>query len=303
VPRPAGPKPAWLRKPLVHGNSEVRRIVRRHALNTVCEEARCPNRHECWGTHRTATFMLLGSICTRNCRFCSVTKGRPLPVDAEEPERVARAVADLGLRYAVITMTARDDLHDGGAAIMAEAVRAIRRHVPGCRVEILASDFRGRPDSVATLAGAAPEVYGHNIETVRRLSRFVRRTADYDRSLGVLRMAREMAPHSAIKSAILLGFGEERHEIVQAMDDLRAAGVDLLTICQYLQPTRGQLPVQRYYTPEEFAELREEALSRGFAACESGPWVRSSYRADAMYEAWLRRSRGSAASSQADPAP
>ena len=281
-------KPEWLRKAIIHGDSVVRQTVRQFRLNTVCEEARCPNRHECWGAHRTATFLLLGPQCTRNCRFCSVPTGRPRPPDPTEPERVAGAVAALGMSFVVITMSARDDLPDGGAAHMAETVRAIRRRAPGCRVEVLPSDFRGVESAIRTLVDAAPEVYGHNIETVRRLTPQVRSVARYERSLAVLRTVRAFAPGMAVKSALMVGLGETWDELLDTLDDLRAAGVDLLAIGQYLQPTRQHLPVVRYWRPEEFAMLRDAALERGFVACEAGPWVRSSYRADLMYEAWRR---------------
>ncbi len=285
-------KPSWLRKPLVHGDSAVHRAVKGLRLHTVCEEARCPNRHECWGARRTATFLLLGNRCTRNCRFCSVAPGRPLAPDPEEPARVADAVVRLGLSYAVVTMSTRDDLPDGGAAHMADTVRAIRRRLPTCRVEVLPSDFAGRHEAVETLAAAAPEVFGHNLETVRRLTPEVRPAADYERSLNVLRMARRFAPESAVKSAMMVGLGETWDEILAAMDDLRTAGVDLLAIGQYLRPTRAQTPVRRCWSPDEFAAMRGEALLRGFVACEAGPWVRSSYRADAMFETWRQTQRG-----------
>ncbi len=286
-----GPKPAWLRKALIHGDSEVRRTIRRLGLHTVCEEARCPNRHECWGAEKTATFLVLGDRCTRNCRFCNVAAGKPLAPDPDEPARVAEAIQALNLSYVVITMSTRDDLADGGAAHMADVVRAIRRGVPHCRVEVLPSDFGGRRESVVALAAVAPEVYGHNIETVRRMTALIRSAADYERSLMVLRWARENAPNAATKSAMMVGLGETWQEVLETMDDLRQVGVDLLVIGQYLRPTRLQVPVQRYWTPDEFARLREEALGRGFVACEAGPWVRSSYRADGMYEVW-RNARG-----------
>jgi lipoic acid synthetase len=282
--RPRG-KPEWLRKPLIHGDSEVRRIVRDHRLHTVCEEARCPNRNECWGGSRTATFMILGDRCTRHCGFCSVKTGRPDAPDPTEPDRVAQAISEMKLAFAVITMVTRDDLEDGGAAHMAETVLAIRRLSPACRVEVLPSDFGGREDSVNRLADAQPDVYGLNLETVRRLTPGVRSGSSYERSLDVLRHVRARHPERVTKSAMMLGLGETTDDLYEAMDDLRAADVDVLAIGQYLQPTRENLPVQKYWTPEEFASLRQEALRRGFVHCEAGPWVRSSYRADAMYEA------------------
>lgn len=282
-------KPLWLRKPLIVGAGPVTTAVRGLRLHTVCEEARCPNRRECWEGAHTATFMILGGRCTRHCRFCSVNPGRPAPPDPGEPERVAEAVAALGISYAVVTMVTRDDLPDGGAVAMAATVRAIRQRSPGCRVEVLPSDFGGDRDAIATLVAAAPEVYGHNLETVRRLSPVVRSGACYERSLSVLRTVRELAPRQVTKSALMLGLGETFEEICEAMDDLRRAEVDVLALGQYLQPTREQLPVQRFWTPAEFAALRAEALRRGFAACEAGPWVRSSYRADALYAAAIAR--------------
>lgn len=291
APRPSG-KPDWLRKPLVHGDSPVRRAVKGLRLHTVCEEARCPNRHECWGSGHTATFMILGEVCTRGCGFCNVATGRPGPTDPGEPRRVAEAVGLMGLRFAVITMVTRDDLPDGGAGAMAETVRAIRERQPGCRVEVLPSDFDGNSEALDILLAAGPEVVGHNLETVRRLTPSVRARAEYDRSLEFLRRAHERRPDLVIKSALMVGLGETRAEVLQAMDDLRGAHTDVLAIGQYLQPGRKHLPVQRYWTPEEFESLRREALARGFAHCESGPWVRSSYRADVMYAAAIRARSG-----------
>lgn len=285
-------KPPWLRKRLVHGDSAVHRIVKGSGLNTVCEESRCPNRHECWAAGRTATFMILGDTCTRHCGFCNVATGRPASPDAGEPERVAQAVADMGLSFAVITMVTRDDLPDAGAGAMAQTVRAIRARTPGCRVEVLPSDLSGSIDHLAILIGASPEVIGHNLETVRRLTPQVRSGAKYDRSIEFLRRTRDMAPECVTKSAMMVGLGETEAEVLEAMDDLRAADVDVLAIGQYLQPTRRHLPVARYWTPESFDDLRSHALSRGFAHCEAGPWVRSSYKADAMFDSAVRaRSR------------
>ncbi len=281
------PKPPWLRKPLIPGETAVRRVVAGAALHTVCEEARCPNRRECWCEDRSATFLILGNRCTRGCSFCAVSRDDPEPPDPEEPRRVADAVRAMGLRFAVVTMVTRDDLPDGGAGVMATTVRAIRDRVPDCRVEVLPSDFGGSHAALETLAAARPEVFGHNIETVRRLTPEVRRGADYERSLTVLRAYCELDPAAVIKSALLVGFGESRDEVLETLDDLRAAGVEVVAIGQYLQPARGRRPVARYWTPEEFEALREQAKRRGFAHCEAGPWVRSSYRAELMYRAAL----------------
>ncbi|MBP7276346.1 MAG: lipoyl synthase [Kiritimatiellae bacterium] len=287
-PPMTGGKPEWLRKPLVHGDSAVRRAVKGLRLHTVCESARCPNRHECWGAGHTATFMILGDICTRGCGFCNVAAGRPEPPDPEEPQRVARAVGIMGLQFAVLTMVTRDDLPDGGAGAMANTVRSIRAQNPGCRVEVLPSDFDGNSEALDMLLASSPEVVGHNLETVRRLTPSVRSRAQYDRSLEFLRRTHERRPDLIRKSALMVGLGESREEVWQTMDDLRRVHTDVLAIGQYLQPSRKHLPVARYWTPEEFDSLRQEALQRGFAHCESGPWVRSSYRADVVYAAALQ---------------
>ncbi|MCX7818393.1 MAG: lipoyl synthase [Kiritimatiellae bacterium] len=281
------PKPPWLRKPLVPGETQVRRVVADASLHTVCEEARCPNRRECWCEDRSATFLILGNRCTRRCDFCAVGREAPELPDPGEPERIATAVRAMSLRFAVVTMVTRDDLPDGGAAAMAATVRAIRAEVPDCKVEVLPSDFGGLRRSLEMLAGARPEVFGHNIETVRRLTPEVRRGASYERSLTVLRTYRELDRTAVLKSALLVGFGESRDEVLETLDDLRAAGVEVVAIGQYLQPARDRRPVARYWTPEEFDALREEARRRGFAHCEAGPWVRSSYRAELMYRAAL----------------
>ncbi len=227
--------------------------------------------------------MILGDTCTRRCGFCSVATGRPAAPDPAEPERVAEAVAAMELTFAVITMVTRDDLEDGGADAMARTVRAVRSRVPGCKVEVLPSDLGGDRANLAILMAAAPDVTGHNLETVRGLTPRVRSGASYDRSIEFLRRAREIAPAGVTKSAMMLGLGETVDDVCGAMDDLRAVDVDVLAIGQYLQPTRANLTVQRYWTPEEFAEIKAEALRRGFVHCEAGPWVRSSYKADAMY--------------------
>ncbi|WP_374712278.1 lipoyl synthase [Symbiobacterium terraclitae] len=274
-------KPEWLKINL-HTDPEfveLKRLIRGRGLHTVCEEARCPNIFECWN-RRTATFMILGDVCTRNCGFCAVTSGAPAGLDLDEPERVADACVQMNLRHVVVTSVARDDLPDGGARIFAETIRAIRRKNPSTGVEVLIPDFMGNWDALAEVMEAEPDVLNHNIETVRRLSDRVRSRAKYDRSLEVLRRAKEMKPHISTKSSIMVGLGETMAELYEAMDDLRAVGVDIVTFGQYLRPTSRHLAVEKFYTPAEFAHLREEALRRGFAHCESGPLVRSSYHAD-----------------------
>ena len=281
------PKPEWLRVRLSSDPRyfQVREIVRSQKLHTVCEEARCPNIHECWGTHGTATFMILGNVCTRRCRFCSVETGLPGSVDADEPRRVAESVLQMGLRHVVITMVARDDLPDGGAEAMADTVRAIRAAAPGCRVEVLPSDLAG-PDlvvdqsSVETLVDSGPDIIAHNLETIRRLTPAVRSHSDYDRSLGFLHTVKELSPEAVTKSSLMLGLGEDEGEVVEAMDDLRAVDVDILNLGQYLQPGRTQLRVKRFWRPDEFDRLKLIALDRGFRHCDAGPFVRSSYHAE-----------------------
>ena len=255
-------------------------MMRQESLHTVCEEAKCPNIHECWAVRKTATFMILGSICTRGCRFCAVTTGMPTELDWEEPERVAQSVEKMGLRHCVITMVARDDLADGGAAILAETVNAIHRRVPTCTVEVLPSDMKGDYESLHMLMDAKPDIFNHNIETVERLTPRVRSKATYERSLQLLKRVKEISPDTPTKSSIMVGLGETKEELVQAMDDLRAHDVDIITIGQYLQPTKKHLQVERYLHPDEFAELKEIALQKGFKHCEAGPLVRSSYHAD-----------------------
>src|SRR5690606_15455155 len=259
--------------------------MRGQRLNTVCEEARCPNIHECWSERKTATFMILGDTCTRGCRFCAVKTGMPNELDLGEPERVAESVEIMGLKHVVVTAVARDDLKDGGAAVFAETVRAIRRRMPATTVEILPSDMKGDYESLHTLMDSAPDIFNHNIETVRRLTKRVRARAMYDRSLQLLARVKEIAPHTPTKSSIMVGLGETKEEIIQVMDDLRAHNVDIMAIGQYLQPTKKHLNVERYYHPDEFAELKEIALSKGFSHCEAGPMVRSSYHADEQVNA------------------
>ncbi|MDD9147438.1 lipoyl synthase [Sporolactobacillus sp. CQH2019] len=275
-------KPDWL-KIRINTNQDfrgIKHLIRDERLHTVCEEAKCPNIHECWAARRTATFMILGNICTRGCRFCAVQTGRPTELDLREPERVADSVKKMQLRHVVVTAVARDDLKDGGAYVFAETIRAIRRKAPYCTIEVLPSDMKGDDSSILTLMDAKPDIFDHNIETVRRLTKRVRAIATYDRSLGVLRRVKELSPNTPTKSSIMVGLGETKEEILQVMDDLLASHVDIMTIGQYLQPTRKHLDVVRYYRPEEFAELREIALAKGFRHCEAGPLVRSSYHAD-----------------------
>ena len=273
-------KPDWIRIKLTTGEnySEIKDMMRSKTLHTVCEEARCPNIYECWA-NRTATFMILGDICTRACRFCAVNTGMPTELDLQEPERVAEAAERMGLRHCVVTSVARDDLKDGGASIFAETIRAIRRRLPFCSVEVLIPDFMGNWDALRVVMDAKPDILNHNIETVERMSDRVRAKAKYSRSLELLRQAKEMQPGIPTKSSIMLGVGEEWDEILQAMDDLRAVDCDILTLGQYLQPSPKHLDVAKYYHPDQFAELKQEGMKRGFSHVESGPLVRSSYHA------------------------
>ncbi|MCM3672346.1 MULTISPECIES: lipoyl synthase [Peribacillus] len=280
-------KPDWLKIKLNTNENYLglKNMMREKNLHTVCEEAKCPNIHECWAVRRTATFMILGEICTRACRFCAVTTGRPNELDWAEPERVADSVVLMNLKHVVITAVARDDLKDGGAEVFAETVRAIRRKNPFTSIEVLPSDMGGVFENIKTLMDAKPDILNHNIETVRSLSDRVRAQAKYERSLELLRRAKELYPDIPTKSSLMVGLGETREEILETMDDLRANNVDIMTIGQYLQPTKKHLKVLKYYTPEEFAELKERALEKGFSHCESGPLVRSSYHADEQVNA------------------
>ncbi|MFZ0371506.1 MULTISPECIES: lipoyl synthase [unclassified Halobacillus] len=275
-------KPDWLKIKINTNKSYtgLKKLMRDKKLNTVCEEARCPNIHECWSERKTATFMILGDTCTRGCRFCAVKTGLPNELDWGEPERVAESVEIMGLKHVVVTAVARDDLNDGGAAVFGETVKAIRRRVPGCTVEILPSDMKGDYESLHTLMGGEPDIFNHNIETVRRLTKKVRARAMYDRSLELLQRVKDIRPDTPTKSSLMVGLGETKEEIVEAMDDLLAHNVDIMTIGQYLQPTKKHLNVERYYHPDEFEELKQIALEKGFKHCEAGPMVRSSYHAD-----------------------
>lgn len=254
-------------------------------LHTVCESARCPNLGECW-EHRTATFMILGNICTRACGFCAVPSGKPLgPPERDEPERVAKAVEQMGLRYAVVTSVNRDDQADGGAEIFARTIDEIRRRVPGCKVEVLIPDFRGNWSALSLLMAAQPDVLNHNMETVPRLYRRVRKGAVYERSLELLRRAREMSPATPTKTGMMLGLGETREEVLQAMQEIALQGTHILTLGQYMQPTPDHLPIERYVHPDEFAEFKRLGEQMGFKHVEAGPLVRSSYHAFEQEEA------------------
>jgi lipoic acid synthetase len=294
VSDPVQRKPEWLRIRLntTPSYAFLKRLVREEGLHTVCEEARCPNLQECWGRHRTASFMILGDTCTRRCRFCAVKTGLPRAVDRQEPERVALAVKRMSLQHAHITMVNRDDLPDGGASLMAATVRAVREANPGCSIEVLCSDFLGDPAAIQLVVESRPDILSHNLETVRRLTPLVRSRSEYDRSLAFLRRVRETDPAAVTKSSLMLGLGESLEEVVQAMGDLREVGTDMLNLGQYLQPGRTQLPVVRYWTPEEFARLRELAFRLGFRHCESGPLVRSSYHAAQQLQDLRRAAAG-----------
>ncbi len=287
TPRPAGPRlPPWLKKRLPTGDVllHTRDIVERSGVATVCEEAHCPNLIECW-SKRHATFMILGDKCTRRCLFCAVDTARPDPPEVDEPVRLASAVAELNLRHVVITAVARDDLPDEGAGHFAECVRRIRAVVPECAIEVLPADFHACDELLRMLCDAGPDIYNHNQETVERLSPFIRPAARYRRSLDVLRRVKEIRPSLFTKSGLMVGLGETRAELTRTMRDLRDVGVDILTVGQYLRPSDLHVPVVRYVPPEEFEEIGREARAMGFLSVASGPFVRSSYNADAVYEA------------------
>ena len=280
------PKPSWLRAKAPAGENfhELKKLARGLGLHTVCESAQCPNIGECWN-HRTATFMLLGDICTRRCGFCAVPKGRPLALDLDEPRRVAEAVATLGLKHAVITSVNRDDDNLGGARIFAETIREVRRVSPECRVEVLIPDFQGLDEALRIVLDAGPDVLNHNTESVPRLYRAVRSGARYERTLRLLENAKKFAPGMVTKSGVMVGLGETMTELVDVFRDLAEREVDLLTVGQYLRPSRDHLPIARFYTPEEFRYLKDEALQLGFRHVESGPLVRSSYHAHEQADA------------------
>lgn len=278
-------RPKWLRAPAPVGENyrELKDLVTRLRLHTVCESAACPNVGECWN-RRTATFMILGNFCTRRCGFCAVQKGVPLPVDYDEPRRVAEACAALELRYAVVTSVNRDDRKDGGAELFALTIEAIRQGVPGCKVEVLIPDFQGSHTAMDVVMNAHPDVLNHNTETVPRLYRQVRLGARYERSLDILRYAKQVRPHIPTKSGLMLGLGETQSEVLQVMHDLRDHHVDILTLGQYLRPSQKHLPVLRYVPQHEFDAFKKAGQEMGFAHVEAGPLVRSSYHADASQE-------------------
>jgi lipoyl synthase len=280
VPRKPAPKPDWLkaRAPVGDNYHDLKKLARSLNLHTVCESAHCPNIGECWN-HRTATFMMLGNTCTRRCGFCAVPKGRPDAIDFDEPRRVAEAVATLGLKFAVITSVNRDDDILGGARAFAMVIDEIRQQAPGCQVEVLIPDFQGNEEAIRTVVEARPEILNHNTESVPRLYRAVRSGARYERTLRLLAYAKELDPRITTKSGVMVGLGEEMDELLQVYRDLASVGTDVLTIGQYLRPSKDHLPMARYYTPDEFAFMKQEALKMGFRHVESGPLVRSSYHA------------------------
>jgi lipoic acid synthetase len=288
-PKIRAPKPSWLKSKAPVGDNfhDLKKLARGLDLHTVCESAQCPNIGECWN-HCTATFMLLGDICTRRCGFCAVPKGRPEAIDWDEPRRVAEAVAKLRLRHAVVTSVNRDDDNVGGAKIFAETIRLIRELVPGCRVEVLIPDFQGLEEPLQIVLEAKPDVLNHNTETVPRLYRAVRSGARYQRTLDLLSNAKKLDRTTVTKSGVMVGIGEETDELIEVFRDLGERGVNILTVGQYLRPSKDHLPMTRYYTPEEFSFLKEEALKFGFKHVESGPLVRSSYHAHEQADVTVR---------------
>jgi lipoic acid synthetase len=273
--------PEWIKVRAHQGENyrHLKQLVKERRLHTVCEEAQCPNIFDCW-ERRSATFMILGGVCTRACRFCAVTSGRPTELDVGEPLRVADSVAELGLRHAVITSVDRDDLRDGGAQIFARTIRAIRRRSPGTSVEVLTPDFQGDREAIRIVAEARPDIFNHNTETVPRLYARIRPRAIFERSLELLRFVKEIEPDMITKSGVMVGLGEEKEELLRVFRDMRAHSIDVLTVGQYLRPSRKHAEVVRYYRPEEFVELKDEALAMGFEHVEAGALVRSSYHAD-----------------------
>ena len=283
-------RPDWLKVRIPGGENfvEVRRILRSHRLNTICEDAMCPNIAECWDKHRTATFMILGDICTRACAFCAVTSGRPAEFDLMEPARVAAAIADLKLKHAVITSVDRDDLRDGGASVFAATVREIRKRDPNVKVELLTPDFQGSLEPVRTVIDAGPDIFSHNIETVRRLYPSIRFKSDYTTSFGLLKAAKGLDSRVFIKTGIMVGLGEQKEEIVELMNHAIEAGVDILTIGQYLRPSPKHAEIRKYYHPDEFAEFREIGRALGLRWVFSGPLVRSSYHAEDVFDQMMQ---------------
>ncbi len=281
TPLTPAPIPEWIRVRVTEGENfkELKQMVRSGRLHTVCEEARCPNIFDCWN-RRTATFMILGDVCTRACRFCAVTSGRPSELDLGEPLRVAESVAELGLKHAVITSVDRDDLKDGGAWIFARTIRAIRRRSPGTTIEVLTPDFQGNLESVETVVDAGPDIFNHNTETVPRLYSRIRPKAVYANSLALLRHVKSLAPNMVTKSGLMVGLGETEGELLDVFRNMREHKIDVLTVGQYLRPSKQHAEVVRYYRPEEFARFKEQALAMGFGHVEAGPLVRSSYHAD-----------------------
>ena len=281
TPLKPAPIPPWIRIRVTEGENfkELKQLVKGKNLHTVCEEARCPNIFDCWN-RRTATFMILGDVCTRACRFCAVTSGRPTELDLGEPLRVAESVAELGLRHAVITSVDRDDLKDGGAGIFARTIRAIHRRSPDTTIEVLTPDFQGDMESVRTVVEAGPNIFNHNTETVPRLYARIRPKAVYANSLALLRHVKALAPQMVSKSGLMVGLGETEDELLEVFRNMRAHNIDVLTVGQYLRPSKSHAEVVRYYRPEEFARLKELALAMGFGHVEAGPLVRSSYHAD-----------------------
>jgi lipoyl synthase len=289
------PKPSWLKAKAPVGDNfhQLKKLARELKLHTVCESAQCPNIGECWN-QRTATFMLLGDLCTRRCGFCAVPKGKPEAIDWEEPGRVAEAVAALGLKHAVVTSVNRDDDNLGGARIFAETIRRIRERVPDCRIEVLIPDFQGIDEALRIVLDAEPNVLNHNTETVPRLYRVARSGARYQRTLQLLENAKKFSPGMVTKTGVMVGLGETMAELVEVFRDLAGRGVDILTVGQYMRPSRDHLPIARFYTPNEFEYLKEEALRFGFRHVESGPLVRSSYHAQEQAESTASPARNAA---------
>ncbi|HEV2216981.1 MAG TPA: lipoyl synthase [Candidatus Dormibacteraeota bacterium] len=291
APLVPGAIPPWIRTRVVEGENfkELKQLVQTRRLHTVCEEAKCPNIFDCW-SRRTATFMILGDVCTRACRFCAVTSGRPGELDIGEPLRVAESVAQLGLRHAVITSVDRDDLADGGAGIFARTIKAIRRRSPATTIEVLTPDFQGDFGAVQTVVEARPDIFNHNTETVPRLYARIRPKAVYANSLALLRHIKRLAPEMVTKSGLMVGLGETEEELLDVFRNMRAHDIDVLTVGQYLRPSKKHAEVARYYRPEEFAHLKQEAVKMGFAHVEAGPLVRSSYHADEQVPVASRKS-------------